>query len=81
MTTEQDMLDELTEVIKESLEPDWTPRDAARAVIRHLRGHGLFWPTRCTECPHGPTGFHIADTSMESGPNNCFHCEASMRKE
>ncbi len=31
-----------------------------------------------TECPHSPTGFHIVDTSIESGPNNCFHCEAPM---
>lgn len=33
-----------------------------------------------TECPHSPTGFHIVDTSMESGPNNCFHCEAPMMR-
>lgn len=30
------------------------------------------------ECHHSPTGFHIVDTSMETGPNNCFHCEAPM---
>lgn len=30
------------------------------------------------QCPSSPTGRHIIDTSMESGPNNCFHCEAHM---
>lgn len=25
-----------------------------------------------------PDGRHHVDTSMESGPNNCFHCERSM---
>jgi hypothetical protein len=30
------------------------------------------------ECPHSPNGRHQVDTSMESGPNNCFHCEAPM---
>lgn len=36
------------------------------------------WRTIGAECPHSPAGFHIVDTSMESGPNNCFHCEAPM---
>lgn len=30
------------------------------------------------ECPHSPTGQHQVDTSMESGPNNCFLCEQPM---
>lgn len=30
------------------------------------------------ECPSSPTGRHIVDTTMESGPSNCFHCERSM---
>lgn len=30
------------------------------------------------ECPSSPDGQHQVDTSMESGPNNCFHCEAPM---
>lgn len=30
------------------------------------------------ECPSSPDGKHQVDTSMESGPNNCFHCEAPM---
>lgn len=33
----------------------------------------------CTqECPSSPTGRHIVDCTMESGPNNCFHCERPM---
>lgn len=31
------------------------------------------------ECPNSPTGRHQVDTSMESGPNNCFYCERSMK--
>ncbi len=31
-----------------------------------------------TECPYSHDGFHHVDTSMESGPNNCFHCERPM---
>lgn len=30
------------------------------------------------ECPSSPDGRHQVDTSMESGPNNCFHCEAPL---
>ena len=30
------------------------------------------------ECPLSPDGRHHVDTSMESGPNNCFHCEQPM---
>jgi hypothetical protein len=33
---------------------------------------------RSTECTYSPDGRHQVDTSMESGPNNCFHCEAPM---
>lgn len=29
-------------------------------------------------CPSSPWRIHIVDTSMESGPNNCFHCERPM---
>ncbi|TCM25149.1 hypothetical protein [Novosphingobium sp. ST904] len=31
-----------------------------------------------SECASAPNGRHQVDTSMESGPNNCFHCEAPM---
>lgn len=30
------------------------------------------------ECPSSPNGRHQIDTSMESGPHNCFHCERPM---
>lgn len=30
------------------------------------------------QCPASRDGRHHVDTSMESGPNNCFHCEADM---
>lgn len=29
-------------------------------------------------CPSSPDGRHQVDTTMESGSNNCFHCEAPM---
>ena len=29
-------------------------------------------------CEQSPFRIHIVDTSMESGPNNCFHCERPM---
>ena len=30
------------------------------------------------QCPSSPDCRHQVDTSMESGPNNCFHCEQPM---
>lgn len=30
------------------------------------------------QCPSRPGHRCQVDTSMESGPNNCFHCERSM---
>jgi len=30
------------------------------------------------ECEHSPSHRHQVDTSMEEGPNNCFHCGVSM---
>ena len=33
---------------------------------------------RMGDCPSSPDGRHQVDTSMESGPNNCFYCEAPM---
>lgn len=30
-------------------------------------------------CPTSPWRIHIVDTSMESGSNNCFHCERPMK--
>jgi len=31
------------------------------------------------ECANSPNGRHQVDTTMESGPYNCFYCERSMR--
>lgn len=32
------------------------------------------------ECPSSPDGRHQLDTSMESGPDSCFHCDQRMPK-
>lgn len=79
--TADDMEDWFVDVISDSLEMDWHPRDAARLILFRMNDEGisLMLPTpRGTECPSSPTGYHIVDTSMESGPNNCFHCEGKM---
>lgn len=47
----------------------------SKSVVRTV----TYEPKRGTECAHSPTGYHIVDTSMESGPNNCFHCERPMK--
>lgn len=49
---------------------------AARALIDEM----LAELTRGTECPLSPNGRHQVDTSYESGPYNCFHCEARMER-
>lgn len=38
------------------------------------------WTPGPPECPVSPlpSGKHQVDTSMESGPNNCFFCEQPM---
>jgi len=33
---------------------------------------------RAVGCPLSPNGSHQVDTSMESGPDNCFYCEQPM---
>ncbi len=77
----QDLEDRITDAISDSFDMDWTARDGARAVVKALEDEGIVKTfVRGTECPSSPTGNHIVDTSMESGPNNCFHCEAPMRK-
>jgi hypothetical protein len=48
---------------------------------RHLREGGsplAAAPKVASECPTSPDGRHQVDTSMEEGPNNCFHCSAKM---
>ena len=71
----------IADAISDSLGPDWTAFDAAHHVMQWLTDEGLEIvkkPERGTECDLSPTGFHQVDTSMESGPNNCFHCERKM---
>jgi len=52
-------------------------------IAKRLREYDLIRsatpaPAVDAECPSSPDGKHQVDTSMESGPNNCFHCEAPM---
>lgn len=71
----------ISEAIDDSLGPDWTAFDAAHHVMQWLADAGLEIvpvPKRGTDCPSSPTGFHIVDSTMESGPKNCFHCERPM---
>jgi len=73
--------DMIEEAIAESLGPDWTPSDAAYCVMQWLEDEGLMIvqkPLRGTECPNAPNGRCQVDTSMETGPSNCFHCERPM---
>lgn len=70
--------DLIADAISDSLGPDWTTFDAAHHVMQRLTDEGLCItqaPARGTDCPASHDGFHHVDTSMESGPNNCFHCE------
>lgn len=71
----------IDDAIADSLGPDWNSFQAAHHVMQWLTDAGLQIvpaPKRGTECANSPTGFHIVDISMESGPNNCFHCERPM---
>jgi hypothetical protein len=76
----QDLEDLIADAIADSFYAHWNERDGAIAVVKALEEGGLVkFITRGTECPSSPTGFHIVDTSMESGPNNCFHCEGKVK--
>lgn len=71
----------IDDAIADSLGPDWTSYDAAHHVVQWLTDAGLQVvpvPKCGTECAHSHDGRHHVDTSMESGPNNCFHCEGKM---
>ena len=75
----EELIDLISEAISDSLDADWRATDGAEYVLRALEEAGIVKTfVRGTECPSSPTGRHIADTSMESGPNNCFHCEGKM---
>ena len=56
--------------------------DAARGSLNSLRiaAHcaAHFLPQKAGDCPSSPNGRHQIDTSMESGPSNCFYCEGRM---
>ena len=72
----QELEDLISDAIQDSFEMDWNSRDGARAVVRALEeGKVVKTFERGTQCPTSPTGNCIIDTSMESGPRNCFHCE------
>lgn len=80
--TSEEVTDLIRDAISDSLSPDWTSYDGAFHVMQWLDDAGLqivAKPKRGTDCANSPTGFHIVDTSMESGPNNCFHCERPMK--
>ena len=85
VTTAQEIEDLLAEAINDSLDVDWTGRDGARAVMQALVDQGMAIVevpppfNRGDECPNYPGHSCQVDTSMESGPNNCFHCERPMR--
>ena len=75
------VIDLIADAISDSLGPDWTAFDAAHHVMQWLADEDLeivSKPKRATECPSSHDGRHHVDTSMESGPNNCFHCERPM---
>lgn len=66
----------------------WRPADVPTNGVAsiHTVGKADNWITTpaepgdaLRECPRSPDGKHQVDTSMESGPNNCFHCEQPMR--
>lgn len=81
LTDTNAVIDLISEAIDDSMGPDWTSFDAAHHVMQWLTDAGLgiiVLPTRGADCPTSPDGRHHLDTSMESGPNNCFHCERPM---
>lgn len=77
----RELEDLIADAIADSFDCDWNARDGARSVVRALEAHGygvIEAPSnwrRGDECPASPTGRHIVDSTMESGPNNCFHLE------
>lgn len=88
--TPDEIEDLLTDAIGDSFDMDWQARDGANAIMRELAECGLHItltperrdlianPPQVRECALSPDGRHQVDTSMESGPHNCFHCERPM---
>lgn len=60
------------------------PEDPIQAIhdLANAIENGAPWEeypaVRLAECALSHDGRHHVDTSMESGPNNCFHCEEAM---
>lgn len=73
----------IDDAIADSLGPDWNSFQAAHHVMQWLDDAGLAIvtkPKRGNDCADSPDGRHHPDTSMESGPNNCFYCENDLAK-
>lgn len=68
--------DLIAEALKERGVIHWTRHKLLVAIELE---DGNFDPDSEPECPASHDGRHHVDTSMESGPNNCFHCERSMK--
>jgi len=62
------------EAVHANDEDAWCVILLSEAIRYNLQGLAL-----ARECDLSPSGRHQVDTSMESGPNNCFHCERPMR--
>ncbi len=56
------------------VEADWPEYEVVWRMIEAR----VYASSPTAQCPQSPTGRHIVDTSMESGPNNCFHCDKPM---
>jgi hypothetical protein len=81
ITTTNATIDLIADAINDSLGPEWDAFQAAHHVMQWLEDAGLeivAKAKRGTDCPSSHDGYHHVDTSMESGPNNCFHCERPM---
>lgn len=88
--TAEEIEDLLTDAIGDSFDMDWVARVGAKAIMRELAECGLHItltdarrdlianPPKTRECEQSHDGRHHVDTSMESGPSNCFHCERPM---
>lgn len=75
----EELIDLISEAISDSLDADWRAIDGAEYVLRALEEAGIVKTfVRGTECPFSLIGRYIIDILMESGPNNCFHCEGKM---
>lgn len=56
----------------------FTPEEA-RWLAEEMRHAANRVESNGRPCDQSPTGLCQLDTTMESGPNNCFYCDRSMR--